>query len=88
MFSNAEPSLIRDILTDEQHPMCYEFGIAAMFEIHDVVEPMDRHRQNGWTHADLSDEDYEKLRRSKTRAAYVKWINKMAGFAKTIKEEK
>lgn len=88
LFVRANPNLIRKILTDEQHPMRYEFGIAAMFEIHDVVEPMDRHRQNGWTHADLSDEDYEKLRRSKTRAAYVKWINKMAGFAKTIKEEK
>lgn len=86
LFSNAEPSLIRDILTDEQHPMRYEFGIAAMFEIHNAVETTERGRN--WEYKDMSDEDFEKLRRSKARAAYNKWINNMAGFAKTIKEEK
>lgn len=86
LFARAEPSLIRSILTDEQHPMRYEFGIAAMFEIHDAVESMERKRSREYK--DMPDEDFEKLRRSKSRAAYTRWINKTAGFAKTIKEEK
>lgn len=86
LFSNAEPSLIRDILTDEQHSMRYEFGVAAMFEIHDAVETTERKRD--WEYKGMSDEDFEKLQRSKARAAYNRWINNMAGFAKTIKEEK
>jgi hypothetical protein len=76
LFHQSEPSLIRAILSDPEHPMRYEFGVAAMFVINDEVECR--------THEDLSDEELQ----SKIRAAYTRWINKIGGFVKTTKEEK
>lgn len=86
LFIKVNPNLIRKILTDAQHPMRYEFGIAAMFEIHDAADATERKRE--WEYKGMSDEDFTKLRASRVRAAYNKWINKMAGFAKVTKEEK
>lgn len=79
-------ALVRHILLDRQHPMRYEFGIAAMFEIHDAMNATERKRE--WEHNGMSDEDFTKLWASRVRAAYNNWINKMAGFTKVIKEEK
>ena len=83
LFARVEPSLIRKMLTDEQHPMRYEFGIAVMFEIHDAMANF------GDNYDDYNDEeDFAKARARHARAAYTRWINKTAGFAKVIKEEK
>lgn len=88
LFGECEPDLIKAIVSDDQHPLRYSFGVAAMFVIDDIVENMDRNRRNGWDHAGLSDEDFAKLLRTRTRATYTRWINRVAGFAKVIKEEK
>lgn len=88
LFLRSDADLIREILINPQHPMRYEFGIAAMFEIHEIVQNMDRNRENGWDHAGLTDEEFEKLKRNKVRAAYTRWINKMANFNKTVTKEK
>ena len=88
LFGESEPNLIKAIVSDDQHPLRYSFGVAAMFVIHDIVENIDRNRANGWDNAGLSDEEFEKLKRAKARAKFNDWINKMAGFAKVIKEEK
>lgn len=83
LFARANPNLIRKILTDAQHPMRYEFGIAAMFEIHDAMANF------GDKYDDYDDEEvFVRARARHARAAYIRWINKTAGFAKTIKEEK
>lgn len=86
LFSGADPNLIRKILIDPQHPMRYEFGLAAIFAIHDAAVRIGDNRM--WNYSELTDEAFEKLQRSKMRAAYTKWINNKAGFAKVIKEEK
>lgn len=86
LFGVSEPSLIREILSDEQHPMRYEFGIAAMFEINDMFELTEKERHYENPH--MSDEDFRKMQRGKMRSAYTRWINKTAGFSSAIKEEK
>lgn len=88
LLGNCEPKLIRAILQDSQHPMRYALGIAAMFEVNDAVTPLERLRNNGRDYSDMSDEDFAKLLRTRTRATYTRWINRVAGFAKVIKEEK
>jgi hypothetical protein len=85
-FKYCEPELVRAIVTQPDHPMRYEFGIAAMFEINDAVAAVQQDRN--YKYNNMSDEDFEKLQRSRMRAAYTRWINKVAGFAKTVKEEK
>lgn len=86
LFYGNDSELIRKILVDQQHPMRYEFGIAAMYVIHEALDNVGRKRD--WGYNGLSEEDFNKVQRSKVRAAYTKWINGLAGFAKTIKEEK
>lgn len=76
LFAYSEPKLIRAILADPQHPMRYEFGVAAMF----VIDGELKYRAAD----ELSDVEL----RAKVRAAYVRWINKLAGFTNTVKEEK
>lgn len=88
LFGECDPNLTKAIISDDQHPLRHSFGIAAMFVIHEVIVEMDSNRSNGWDYGDLSDEEFEKLRRTKARAKFNSWINKMAGFAKTVNEEK
>lgn len=76
LFTSSKPELIRAILSNPEHPMRYEFGVAAMFVIDVEIE---YRKRDDLTEAELQ---------SKVRAAYTRWINKLAGFAKTIKEEK
>lgn len=73
LFGSCTPDLVRAIIANPEHPMRYEFGVATMFEIDSAMD---------------TDADGEKGNHSLARTAYNKWINRVAGFAKIIKEEK
>jgi hypothetical protein len=75
-FSRCQPTLIRSIIKDRAHPMRYFFGVAAMYEIKSAT--------TGWNVDGLDEEG----RKKRARAYYNRWINKLAGFASIVKEEK
>lgn len=72
------PTLVRKILTDEDHAMRYYLGVAAMFAIHDALPSM------GSWHSQVTEE----VKLALARRSYNKWINKVAGFNTTTKESK
>lgn len=86
LFELCKPQLIRNILAQPDHVMRYEFGLAAMFAIKAAMGLASDKRN--WEYKGMSDEDFEALLKTKVRAHYVRWINALAGFTKTIKEEK
>jgi hypothetical protein len=77
IFSECDHTLIRRILKDPEHPMRYALGLDAMYVIAAATTP-------GWRIEEHSDEEAQ----TRARASFNKWINKLAGFVSTVKEEK
>lgn len=74
-FEGSEHGEIRKILQNTEHPLRHAFGMQAMREIDETVRAYQR---------DTSD---QKELSSLCRRAYTRWINRVAGFGKTIEGE-
>jgi len=70
---SAESRAIRSILKDPEHPLQYHLGVAAIQCMHDAQQKWCGGEADAHRHA---------------RACFNRWINKMAGFATVVKEEK
>lgn len=81
-FSAAAPVLVRDILKDVDHPLRHTLNIAAMDYLR--IATVDYVRMVNHDDRD----DTEERRTSYIRRKMNDWVNRKAGFADRIKEEK
>ena len=71
----AMHNLTRSILNDEDHPLRYHLGVAAMLAISSALHP------SSWGTNRPSEEEQT----AAARVAYNKWVNDMFGFNKATK---
>jgi hypothetical protein len=83
ILGRTEPTIVRAILSDPDHPLRHTLNIAA-------ISTIDGSYLNFWPKAypDLDEDALDKKRRALIRSAFVRWINTVCGFTVTIMEEK